>query len=365
MSLLMIDPEFESLITPLKPDEYAELEKSILEEGCRDPIITWKGVIVDGHNRYAICRKHNLEFKTVERDFESRDDAKVWMIRNQIGRRNLNDYERSRLALKMKPLISKKAKENQAQYFGNQYQSGLCQNSDKVHPIDTKKELAKISDVSHDTISKVEFIETNADEEMKEAVRSGKISINAAATYLKVQEKIKPTAPLFTSDSNEWYTPPEIVSSVLEVFGEIDLDPCSNSHVNPNIPAKRHFTKDDDGLSKSWWGKVYMNPPYGRDVRQWVEKIYSEFKDGNVSEAIVLVAGRIDTQWFNILAKAGFIWCAIEGRLCFSNCENNAPFPSVVFFMPSDQGREQEFYWAFKKYGPIYRLIEDEEMDQE
>jgi len=362
MSPLMIDPEFESLITPLKPDEYAELEKSILEEGCRDPIITWKGVIVDGHNRYTICRKHSLEFKTVERDFESRDDAKVWMIRNQIGRRNLNNYERSRLALKMKPLISKKAKENLVTSTGGATPQP-CQNSDKA-AIDTKKELAKIADVSHDTISKVEFIETNADEETKEAVRSGKISINAAATYLRVQEKIKPTAPLFTSDSNEWYTPPEIVSSVLEVFGEVDLDPCSNSHVNPNIPAKRHFTKDDDGLSKSWGGKVYMNPPYGRDVRQWVEKIYSEFKDGNVSEAIVLVAGRVDTQWFNILAKAGFIWCAIEGRLCFSNCENNAPFPSVVFFMSGDQGREQEFYWAFKKYGPIYRLIEDEEMDQ-
>ena len=142
MSPLMIDPEFESLIMPLKPDEYAELEKSILEEGCRDPIITWKGAIVDGHNRYTICRKHSLEFKTVERDFESRDDAKVWMIRNQIGRRNLNDYERSRLALKMKPLISKKAKENQIRKPKSVPQNSVEQK------IDTQKELAKIADVS-------------------------------------------------------------------------------------------------------------------------------------------------------------------------------------------------------------------------
>ena len=152
MSPLMIDPEFESLITPLKPDEYAELEKSILEEGCRDPIITWKGVIVDGHNRYTICRKHSLEFKTVERDFESRDDAKVWMIRNQIGRRNLNDYERSRLALKMKPLISKKAKENQSH---GQTAPGktLSQNSAKAsEKVDTRAELAKIVDVGGCTL---------------------------------------------------------------------------------------------------------------------------------------------------------------------------------------------------------------------
>jgi len=69
------------------------------------------------------------------------------MIRNQIGRRNLNDYERSRLALKMKPLISKVAKENQGA------RTDICQNSDKSS-VDTKKELAKIADVSHDTISK-------------------------------------------------------------------------------------------------------------------------------------------------------------------------------------------------------------------
>ncbi len=191
MSLLMIDPEFESLITPLKPDEYAELEKSILEEGCRDPIITWKGVIVDGHNRYTICRKHNLEFKTVERDFESRDDAKVWMIRNQIGRRNLNDYERSRLALKMKPLISKKAKENQACGRGGVL---LSQNSAKAsEKVDTRAELAKIAGVSHDTIARIEKIVQKAPEEVKEKLRRGDpgVSINKVFNDIKKEETLQ------------------------------------------------------------------------------------------------------------------------------------------------------------------------------
>lgn len=363
MQALTIDPEFENLIISLKADEREELEKSILSEGCRDPIITWNGTIVDGHNRYKICNQHNIPFKTVDHAFESRDEVKIWMLRNQIGRRNLNDYEKSRLALMMKDVISKKAKENYENNVGRPSKS--CQNSDTIiEKIDTKKELAKIAGVSHDTINKVEFIEKNADEDIKEAVRSGKVSINAAHTALKVQEKVKPNGPLFTSDSNEWYTPRAIIDSVLEVFGEIDLDPCSNSHINPNIPAKQHYTKDDDGLTKTWRGRVYMNPPYGRDVRQWVEKIYHEFSEGNIDEAIVLVAGRIDTQWFNILAKEGIIWCAIQGRLNFSNCDNNAPFPSVAFFLTNEQGREQAFYWAFKNHGPIYRLIEDTEMEQ-
>jgi hypothetical protein len=188
----MIDPEFESLITPLKPDEYAELEKSILEEGCRDPIITWKGVIVDGHNRYTICRKHSLEFKTVERDFESRDDAKIWMIRNQIGRRNLNDYERSRLALKMKPLISKKAKKNQQLSEGRGVKG--CQNSDNlIERVDTKKELAKIAGVSHDTIARVEKIVQKAPEEVKEKLRRGDpgVSINKVFNDIKKEETLQ------------------------------------------------------------------------------------------------------------------------------------------------------------------------------
>ena len=107
---LSVDDEFQSLIPPLSYDEYERLEKSIIAEGVRDPIITWNGTIIDGHNRYGICKKHGIGFKTTEREFESRDAAKIWIIENQFGRRNLSKYDRSVLALQLEPLYAAEAK---------------------------------------------------------------------------------------------------------------------------------------------------------------------------------------------------------------------------------------------------------------
>jgi len=94
MEELIIDNEFKSLIHPLRPKEYEQLEKNILKDGCRDSIITWKRIIVDGHNRYEICQKHKLPFNIIEMNFNSRDEAIVWICANQLGRRNITDETR-------------------------------------------------------------------------------------------------------------------------------------------------------------------------------------------------------------------------------------------------------------------------------
>ena len=86
-----VDPEFQSHIPPLRGDEYAQLEASIVAEGCRDPLAIWsgEGIILDGHNRYAICQKHGIEFAAVEIDLPTREAALEWIENNQLGRRNL------------------------------------------------------------------------------------------------------------------------------------------------------------------------------------------------------------------------------------------------------------------------------------
>lgn len=94
---LKIDKEFKTLIRPLSPKEYEQLEANILADGCRDPIVTWHGYIIDGHNRYEICRKHNIGFKVKEMSFESRDEAVVWICSNQLGRRNITEETRKYL----------------------------------------------------------------------------------------------------------------------------------------------------------------------------------------------------------------------------------------------------------------------------
>jgi hypothetical protein len=102
----------------------------------------------------------------------------------------------------------------------------------------------------------------------------------------------------FSSASPHWCTPPEVINRVVKLFGTIELDPCSNSREHPNVPALAHLVQDDNGLSQPWRGKVYMNPPYGREIEPWVSKLVSEHACGNVAEAVALVPARVDTEWF-------------------------------------------------------------------
>jgi site-specific DNA-methyltransferase (adenine-specific) len=87
---IRIDQEFQSLIPPLRPEELTQLEANILAEGIRDPLVTWRGVLIDGHNRYAIARKHGITYTAVEREFADRVAVADWIDRNQLGRRNLH-----------------------------------------------------------------------------------------------------------------------------------------------------------------------------------------------------------------------------------------------------------------------------------
>ena len=175
-----IDAEFRDLCPPLTDDEFNLLEANILRDGIQDPIKIWRGVIVDGHNRYSIAQKHGLTFATVEMHFDTRDDAMIWIITNQSGRRNLSAYDRARLALKLKPVFSSKAK------FRQGSRTDFYQKSDKsCPPSNTLGELAKIAGVSHDTIHKVEIIEAEATPEIIADVRAGNVSINAAYEGVK------------------------------------------------------------------------------------------------------------------------------------------------------------------------------------
>ncbi|MBR3272904.1 MAG: hypothetical protein IKF98_03205 [Clostridia bacterium] len=183
MNDLQIDKEFQSLIPPLSPEEYSELEASLLAEGCRDALVVWGDTLIDGHNRYKLCKVHGIPFQIVQREFENRQAVIEWIIRNQFGRRNLSAYERSRLALKLKPVIAAKAKEKQRASGG-----AVCQKSDKP-VIDTKRELAKVAGVSHDTIAKVQKIEAKAEPEEKEALRSGDASIDQVYQRIRRQER--------------------------------------------------------------------------------------------------------------------------------------------------------------------------------
>lgn len=171
----------------------------------------------------------------------------------------------------------------------------------------------------------------------------------SVAEIVRVAEQTKsPLAVHFSTGEDDWHTPPDVVNAVVAALGAIDLDPCSNGGA-PNIPASGHYTAEDDGLAHEWCGRVYMNPPYGRPIAEWVHKLCSEHESGRVSEAIALVPARTDTEWFQRLRNAAI--CFIDGRLKFSGHTNSAPFPSAACYLG---GNLESFADAFEELGDIW-----------
>jgi hypothetical protein len=114
---IRIDPEFKALIPPLTPDELAQLEANLLDEGCRDRLVVWRqsGTLLDGHHRHEICQQHRIPFKVTHLDFAGRGAALQWTVLNQMGRRNLSDDQRAVLAARLRQVTSREAKRIRAQ----------------------------------------------------------------------------------------------------------------------------------------------------------------------------------------------------------------------------------------------------------
>jgi len=137
----------------------------------------------------------------------------------------------------------------------------------------------------------------------------------------------------FSSATPEWSTPQDFFDSLNEEFGPFDVDVCASEW---NAKCPRYFTQETDGLSQNWIGKVWMNPPYGRTIGQWMKKAYESSLLGAC--VVCLVPARTDTAWWHDFATKGTIRF-IRGRLKFGGHENSAPFPSaVVIFDSTDTG---------------------------
>ena len=186
---MQILQELEILIPPLTSEEFKQLERNILEEGIRDPLVTWNGILVDGHNRYRIAQEHDINYVTVEKEFADINAVKVWMINNQFGRRNLISYVRTVLALRLKEIYREIAKENQKGGQGGILLPQTFGEANKKEN-ETNYKIGKIADVSSETIRKVEKIEATASPEIKAKASTGQISINEAYKEIKKEEKI-------------------------------------------------------------------------------------------------------------------------------------------------------------------------------
>ena len=183
---IVLDPELEALLPSLSEDENTELLRSIAKDGFTDPIIVWlnHGVLVDGHNRHRIWRDvyasdEDKAPAIVEQHFDSRDDAKEFMLRRQIGRRNLTVAMKVAIALQLKPMIVAKAKAKQVASGGDR-KSGKSVSPKSDEPIRVDEEIAKAAGVGRDTVRKVEAVLGTDNEPLKADMLADKTSINTS-----------------------------------------------------------------------------------------------------------------------------------------------------------------------------------------
>ena len=211
---IIVKEELRAYIDPLTPEEHEALERSLLAEGCRDALVLWGEVLVDGHNRHGICVKHGIPFNTVQHPhFKSMDDVHLWMIEQHLGRRSVSDFQRGVLALRKKDILAARAQARpggdekaaddvaaqaaatdggQAPWEGGADASGAT----RPASFNSREAIAKAARISSTTVSHIEKIQKAAAPELVEAVKAGEISINAAAAVasLPVERQVAAVA---------------------------------------------------------------------------------------------------------------------------------------------------------------------------
>ena len=361
---MRINPKFKSLIPPLSAEEYTQLEQNILSDGCRDPLVTWNGFLVDGHNRYQICSNHSIKYDSVDYDFDNEEEVIDWIIDNQLGRRNLDPTQASVLRGKQYNRLKK----------GNG-ERGPEKPGQNVPALRTSQDLATKHGVDEKTIRRdgqfaeaVEALEIESEvfsheidlpkRDIVEAARPVIEAVKAGADSEEIKQladeavaNLRRPHVVNNSGQNEWYTPALYVEAARRVLNGIDLDPASSDAAQETVQAERYYTAADDGLSKSWSGSVWLNPPYERElIGQFTEKLHESLasQGGAVTDAILLTNNSTDVGWFQDIAPSADAICFVRGRISFNDetgQPKNKPLQGQMFmyFGPSPVRFIEEF----------------------
>lgn len=202
---IVVNEELKAYIDPLTPEEHEALERSILTEGCRDALVLWGDVLVDGHNRYGICQKHGLPFQTVQNTrFKTIEDVHLWMIDQHLGRRSISDFLRGVLALRKKDIVDERRaramadtapSDDDAPFDADPPADSPDGNAPALPPpapLSSREAIARAARLSSNQVVMIEKIQKQAAPELVAAVKSGVISINTAAAVasLPAEEQV-------------------------------------------------------------------------------------------------------------------------------------------------------------------------------
>jgi len=350
---------YANLFPLLQGSAFADLAQDIASHGLVEPIVIFQEKIVDGRNRFLACKEVGVEPEFVQ--FQGKEENLLdYVLSTNLHRRHLNESQRALVASNLAVL-----------------KVGSSSNA----PIGaiTQKEAAEKLNVSRRAVQRARQVEQKGTAELVQAVKQGSASLGAAVevarlpkeqqkevvlagTVAETAKQIKKAHVTNNSGNNEWYTPQHIVEAARLALGEIDLDPASCATANQVVQAGEYFTADQDGLAQAWRGRVWLNPPYSRDLCvRFADKLLEELLRGNVQQACVLVNNATDTQWCQKLLAASSAVCLLRGRVRFldhTGKQQNTPLQGqlVLYFGAG----VEKFRASFAALGVCFGRLEGE-----
>ena len=287
---LTVNDKFERLCPPLRDAEREVLEGSILANGCETPLIVWKGksIIVDGHNRYRICKTNGIPFAIEEKEFENEEEVMYWIVMNQIGRRNLNAYSKIEMVLPLMDILEQEAIKRM--HSGKKAEEGASKESAQGKGRVTEHVGAMVG-VSHNMVNQVMKIIRVADEETKAKLRCGDLSVNAVYQAIRREEtKAEPdddmaggqdTSDTQTGDKPDTHTPKHTGGNTLSPLLDkpIITDPLQTAHIDGPIAFHPVVPDDDRDAGEPEYGEPSFEDgdnDAGEQVREMVDEFLEE-----------------------------------------------------------------------------------------
>lgn len=318
---MQIKDEFKKLIPALSVEEFKQLEQNCLAEGIREKIITWNGFIIDGHNRFEIANKHNLHFETESKEFNSEVDAKIWMVNNQFGRRNLQDFVKGELMKTLEELEKEKGLKvykEKAVFKGNQYSAPLSI-IDNEPKHNTQKIVAHKLGWSTGKKAQFDVVTKKAPEEIKAKLRTGEVSINQAYKEIKKEEK-----QIQIAEKKEEQ------KQIIESITNIKLKNIETTIEKGWYKVGKQFLYFGSNTDKEFIEKLpkakfaFADPPYNAGVDKWDfdykwELDYIE----NYADVVAVTPGGWNTCNFYKETNMNYIWemfCWITNGMTHGKC---------------------------------------------
>ncbi len=320
---LTISPKFENALPRPQEAEFSQLKDMLLTEGCRDALVVFHGTLIDGHSRYRICHECGIPFNIMEMEFDDEDAALLWIVENQLSRRNVSDFAKCELVLRLEPKLREELERVRREKI-SQYRSGMRQNEmvQKSAPSDGQDEmvqnsapskkardqLAKMAGVSHDTLTKVKKLLESAPSETLEQLRSGSLNVNKAfISVFKPEEQRKHeeavrrskemdreiasvmpgyglAVPLPPREEGIRFRPPDSVLDIppITVFGNMPADDPKYRGRAEMAYAKGEFQKNTDYYTDraaeilQWMSSASINPENLEILREIVKNGYEK-----------------------------------------------------------------------------------------